>query len=388
MALMLETSPAPSHVGGGAVGEEVGTRQSDPVLYINGRFLVQRQTGVQRFAMEVVRAIDALLDEDCRAWQGDVRLITPRGVSAPPRLRNVRHLAAGIMGGGYAWEQFDLPRLTMDGILLNLCNLGPIAKRRQVVVLHDASTRAQPHAFSRTFRTAYAILIPAICRRASQLATVSQFSRAELSRWFGASEARLTVCYEGAEHILELPADATVIDSHDLQQRRYFLAVGMGAANKNLDVLLRAFDRANLPGVYLVLTGRRSAQVHRALAVDMPPKVIQVGHIPDQQLRALYENAIALTYPSAYEGFGLPPLEAMACGCPVIISNQDALIEISGKAAQVVERNNVEALAEGLAKVAGDHAYRAHLARIGSEHVGQFTWRRTAETLLAQCQVV
>ena len=169
----------------------VASRSLQPRIYINGRFLYGGATGVHRFAYEVVRALDQLLEDLGNAKLRDrVELVTPLGVNVPVGLHNVRHTKGGIWGSGYAWEQFDLPRLSADGVLLSLCNLGPVAKRRQVVVLHDASTKAFPGAYSPAFRCAYGILLPAIVRRAAQLATVSEFSRDEISYWFGLPRSR------------------------------------------------------------------------------------------------------------------------------------------------------------------------------------------------------
>jgi glycosyltransferase involved in cell wall biosynthesis len=303
---------------------------------------------------------------------------------APSTVLNINHLAGGSLGHGYAWEQIDLPRLSAAGVLLNLCNLAPLVKRRQVVVLHDASTRASPQAFSMAFRSAYRILMPAIVRRAAQLATVSEFSRAEMYRWFNVPRSRLQVCYEGGEHILANPADPSILDRHI--SGRYLLGVGMGPANKNLGLLLQAFSAAGLDNVQLVLTGRRSGRVHETQTLEFPPNVVYVGHVTDSELRALYQGAVALVYPSSYEGFGLPPLEAMACGCPVIISDQAALLEVAGDAAVVVKMNDRNALVSAIQQVAKNLELRFRLAELGSVRARSFTWRATAERLLEQCK--
>jgi glycosyltransferase involved in cell wall biosynthesis len=280
----------------------------------------------------------------------------------------------------------DLARLSADGVLLNLCNLAPLAKRRQVVVLHDATTHALPQAFSRPFRTAYGMLIPAITRRAGQLATVSAFSRDEISRWCGVPSARLSVCYEGGEHILANPADGSILATLGLARGKYFLGVGMGPANKNLGLLLAAFTAAGLgDDVQLVLTGRRSTRVHGTQAA-IPPGVVQAGHVADPELRALYEGALALVYPSSYEGFGLPPLEAMTCGCPVIISDQPALLEVVADAAMVAPMNDIARFTAAIRQVAVAPAVRARLVADGLQRARSFTWRATAERLLVQCR--
>lgn len=353
-------------------------------LYVNGRFLAQRQTGVQRFAREVLNALDGLLGLPEHAYlQGRVAIITPRGVRPPSTMANILHLEGGSFDHGYAWEQFDLPRLSAGGVLLNLCNLAPLLKRRQVVVLHDATTRALPQAFSMSFRSAYRILIPGIVHRAAEVATVSEFSRCEISRWFGISKSRLKVCYEGGEHILASPPDPSILERHGLVS--YFLAVGMGPANKNLGLLIEAFAAAGLTDVRLVLTGNRSGRVHGTQTLEFPDNVIHVGHATDSELRALYQGALALVYPSSYEGFGLPPLEAMTCGCPVIISDQPALLEVAGDAAIVVKMNDADALTSAMQRVATDPEIRSRLAKLGPVRAQSFTWRGAAERLLMQC---
>ena len=154
-------------------------------LFVNGRFLVQRQTGVQRFAQEILRSLDELLGKLSQSsfFQRAV-IVTPRNVDRPPWLRHFEHVQMGQLGRGYLWEQVDLPRISKSGILLSLCNLGPVVKRRQILVVHDAATKAIPQAFSWSFRLAYSLLLPVLLRRACQLATVSTFSRTELGHWF------------------------------------------------------------------------------------------------------------------------------------------------------------------------------------------------------------
>jgi glycosyltransferase involved in cell wall biosynthesis len=356
-------------------------------IFVNGRFLGQKQTGVQRMATETVRALDGLLGE--AAHRGlKVTMLAPAGT---PSL-GLKHIAmrhGGLFRGGYAWEQLDLPRLSAGGVLLNLCNLGPLAKRRQVVVVHDATPRVSPESFSRSFRTAYRVLIPLLGRIAARLVTISDFSRREIEQWYGIPAARLALCAEGGEHILRTPADPGLLQRHGLDGKPFFLAVGVGSRNKNTQLVAQAFERAKIAGAHLVMTGAREVRVHgdtgeRSMASE---QVHYVGHVSDGELRALYEHALALVYPSRYEGFGLPPLEAMTCGCPVVISDQAALLEIAGnsEAVLVTGMDDVEGLAGLLTQLAGDAALRRRLSERGRAHAARFTWKNTAAILLDQC---
>jgi glycosyltransferase involved in cell wall biosynthesis len=359
-------------------------------VFINGRFLTQRQTGVQRMALETVRAMDGLLGSEA---DGDlqVTLVAPAGATVPA-FERIAVRRGGLFSGGYAWEQLDLPRLTRGGVLLNLCNLGPVTKHRQVVVVHDATPRVMPQAFSRGFRLTYRVLVPLLGRVAARLVTISEFSRREIAEWYGIPADRLAICAEGGEHILRVPADLGVMRKNGLEGKRFFLAVGVGSRNKNTELVAKAFERAGVADVHLVMTGAREQRVHReagdrSFASDV---VHYVGHVSDAELRALYEHALALVYPSRYEGFGLPPLEAMTCGCPVVISDQPALIEIAGKsdAALVTGMDDVEGLAGLLGRLAADADLRRHLSERGRAHAARFTWRSTAARLLALCREV
>ncbi len=286
-------------------------------VFINGRFLTQRQTGVQRMALETVRAIDGLLRDEEVSRDLQMTLLAPAGATVPA-FENIAVRKAGLFKGGYAWEQLDLPRLAWGGVLLNLCNLGPLLKRDQVVVVHDATPRVMPEAFSRGFRTTYRVLVPLLGRIAARLVTISEFSRREITQWYGIPGERMAICAEGGEHILRTPADPGVLRKNGLEGRRFFLAVGVGSRNKNTELVAKAFERAGLADTHLVMTGARASHVHgdatdRSFASE---KIHYVGHVSDGELRALYEQALALIYPSRYtHPRGVPCPQASIAFC-------------------------------------------------------------------------
>jgi glycosyltransferase involved in cell wall biosynthesis len=354
-----------------------------PRISINGRFLTQKTSGVQRFAIETVHAIDSLLDTDTyRTLQRQVEIVAP-AKARDLQLKNIPLRRVGV-SSGYIWEQCELPLYTTGRVLLNLCMLGPLLAKRQIVVVHDATVRALPDNFSIRFRAVYGAIIPRLLARAAHVVTVSEFSRQEVVKWYGADNNKITVCYEGADHIDAVTKDPSAIDRFGLRGKEFFLGGGV-ASNKNNETLVPAFLQAELGDTVLVVTGERNDSVHGRLVGVQANSVRAVGYVSDGELRALYENAIALVYPSRYEGFGLPPLEAMNCGCPVIISNQPALVEISGAAALQCNANDISELARLIRALHSDPPLRERLKAAGFAHARNFTWLKTAKVLLDCC---
>jgi len=354
-----------------------------PRIAINGRFLTQRSSGVQRFAMETIKAIDALLDGDYAALRGHIELVVPRKARDLP-LKHIPLRRAGFFSG-YIWEQLEFPLHAAGSLLLNLCMLGPLIARHQIVVVHDATVRALPNNFSAPFRAAYSFLIPRLCRRSDLVVTVSEFSRQEIGKLYGADIGTMPVCHEGGDHITAVAADTSVLGRLGLGGRKYFLGVGVDSANKNIATVVAAFLAAKLDGTKLVLTGANDPKIFGQIEQIESENVRMVGFIPDSELRTLYENTLALVFPSFYEGFGLPPLEAMTCGCPVIISEQPALLEVCGDAALHCRADDAAQITRHMQALLSDASMRTRLAAAGKQRAQRFTWEKTARSLLDHC---
>lgn len=371
-------------VSGKAAAPQSLVSAPPPRIAINGRFLTQGLSGVQRFGGEIIKAIDALLDTDAyRALKGRIEIVAPPKARDFP-LKNIPLRRCG-WSNGYLWEQVEFPLHAAGALLLNLCMLGPVAVRRQVVVVHDATVKALPGNFSWRFRTAYSLLIPLLCRRAAQAVTVSEFSRREIDKLYGVNTEAMPICSEGGDHITAAPADDSAIERFGLAGRKFFLSVGANSRNKNIEVLAAAFSQAKLDNTLLVLTGKRDSAVFGKLSEVNSAAVKNVGHVNDRELRALYEHALALVFPSRYEGFGLPPIEAMMCGCPVIISDQPALVEVGGGATLGCGMDDVAGLARLMRDVHDDDALRGKFAAAGRERAARYTWAAAARRLLDHC---
>lgn len=347
-------------------------------IYINGRFLGQATTGVQRYATEIVKALDTLVVSGGTHGARRIVLLVPPGTPRPDWLRGIAGRSVGSLRG-QAWEQLELPRHTSDGVCLNLCNTAPLAGRSTVVAIHDASVFAVPETYSRAFRLWYRQLHRRLGRRVMRVVTVSEFSRSELGRYVGIPPERIAVIPAGSEHILAQPADPGVLERLGLRGR-YLLAVGSQSPHKNFAGILAALRHLD-PDIGLVFAGGANSRVFR-LSGAASGVAHLVGRVTDGELRALYENAACFVYPSFYEGFGLPPLEAMTCGCPVIVSRAASLPEVCGDAAVYCDPGDPVDIARAIEAVLGNPGLQADLRRRGPERAAGFTWNKAARSLL------
>lgn len=349
------------------------------MIAINGRFLTQGLTGVQRYAREVTRALDGLV---ARGEAPKLRLIAPPGAEG---LEDFPHLAPSIMGtrGGQLWEQLDLPRAAGGDFLLNLGNTAPVAQgRNQAVVIHDAGVFDTPESYSWKFRSWYRGLQHMLAFRGTQFLSVSEFSAGRIAAHLGLDAPRIGVTLEGGEHILREAADANILARHGLAPRGYALVIGTGAAHKNLAALHHAIGALGERGLVLAVAGAKDAAVFRQDGAPPGEHVKPLGRVSDAELRALYEAALCLVFPSRYEGFGLPPVEAMWCGCPVIASRAGAVPEVCGDAALWFDAARPESLGAAISCLADDTSLREKMVAAGRDRTALFSWEQAAQRLL------
>ena len=289
---------------------------------------------------------------------------------------------------GHAWEQLELPRYTRGSFLLNLCNTAPVGKTRQAVTIHDAAVYGVPQAYSRTFRALYKTLLPTLSRTAQSIVTVSEFSKRELIRYCHVPEDKITVVYLGKEHLFSQEADARVFAKHGFGTKPFLLAVSSLSPSKNFAGLVRALTKLGETHFDVVIAGGTNPAVFSRHTDPLPRSVKYLGYVSEGELRALYEGATGFVHPAFYEGFGLPPLEAMACGCPVIASNAASLPEVCGDAALYCDPHNPQDMADKIEWLMGDEALRNRLRQRGLGRARMFSWDTCARETLGVLEQV
>ncbi|MES2682540.1 MAG: glycosyltransferase family 1 protein [Pseudomonadota bacterium] len=355
-------------------------------IYINGKFSAQPLTGVQRFASGMVSALDELLHRgEGLASAARWVLLCPTD-STPPVLRVIEVRSIGsLLPSLHFWEQLALPLAARSGLLLSFAGSAPLLARRQVATLHDAAVFDQPATYGWLFRSWYRFLFRALARSAKGLLTVSKFSQQRLAATLGLNPEVIGVLGNGAEHFKNIAADDSLLLQHGLQPGTYFLAVGSLSPGKNLARLMAAFEQ-QFAGrdVRLVMVGGGNAQVFAgdALPATTPAQVLRLAKVSDAQLKALYQHAIALVFPSLYEGFGLPPVEAMHCGCPVAASDAAAMPEVCGEAALYFDPTSVQAIAAAMRRLQDEPALRQQLRQRGHAQSARHRWSSSAQHLM------
>ncbi|WP_321783554.1 glycosyltransferase family 1 protein [Paraburkholderia sp. J94] len=355
-----------------------------PNLLINGRFLGRRATGVDRFAFETIRALDQMIESrDPRVAGLRTEIIVPEALAemANP-FRHVGLRASG-KGGGLRWEQIALPHAARGRLLLNLCNSGPLLYRRQVTVLHDAAPARVPESYSRSFVAWYRLMAPRIGQVSQRVITVSEFSRRELSDAYRIPAGKIGVVYESGEHMLRVQQDESTVTSA-LGARPFVLAVGSLNRHKNFQLVADAARLIRDAQFDIVVVGGGDAKVYGSGQDALPEFVKHLGYVSDGELAALYRRAACFVYPSRYEGFGLPPVEALALGCPVIASRLPAVQEACGDAVLYTSPDDPAELARLLERITADAALRANLRERGRARTAELTWHATAVKLIEE----
>jgi glycosyltransferase involved in cell wall biosynthesis len=340
-------------------------------IALNARFFSHRPTGMQRYAIELSRRFAEHLDP-----VAPVRSLT--GLS------------------GHLWEQVFLPSAVKGRLLWSPNNTGPLAVGRQVCTIHDLIPLDHPEWFGARFARWYAWLLPRLARRVEHIIAVSEFTKTRIVDRLKVPPAKVTVIPNGVDSRFyrRSPVEIEVVRKRlSIPTPEYLLSVGSLEPRKNLPRLLAAWAKAqdSVPNdIWLVVAGARgNRRVFANCEIDsIPPRVHFTGYVEDEFLPSLYSGALALVYPSLYEGFGLPPLESMACGVPVVTSNGTSLPEVVGDTAILIHPGNVDSIVEGMLEMIARRRGSATCdwSQTAIDRAREYSWdgaaRRTLKVLL------
>jgi glycosyltransferase involved in cell wall biosynthesis len=349
-------------------------------LALNAKFLTARPTGVHRVAEQLVRQLSKHADELAELFPERPCLIAPTNLKKVAL--DVFALERGGKFRGQLWEQLDLPRLAWSDLLLNLCNLGPMASRNSITMIHDAQVFITPDSYSWAFATWYRNVLPVLGRRHARILAVSEFSANELARFGVAPRDHISVIPNGVDHLLAQESESEIVSRLNLETRKFVVGLANVQAHKNVGLLLKAFASPTLADLKLVLIGTAGRKAFETLGHSVPANVVFAGRTSDGELRALLEVALCVGFPSTTEGFGLPPLEGMLLGCPAVVSPCGALTEIGSTNAIFARPNEPQDWVAAIRQLYDDPNHWENYSRAGRARAGFFTWQRAGQKLI------
>lgn len=366
-------------------GLSISTQNVQQTLIINGRFLGRPVTGVERFAREIVLALDHQLGQQQNPSARFV-LALPPSVHSDLKLQNIEAVNVGKREG-HAWEQLDLPKFCQNRFLLNLCNTGPAFKRKQMVIIHDAAVFSVPSAYGFKFRLAYRLLHRTL-KSSCHIGTVSEFSKKELCQHLGLRPQQVWVIPESGEHVQRIQEDDAVLDKHGIAKNGYILAVSSNHPAKNFQFVDKALAKFKDNPMTVIVAGGKNNAIFSDAAGTTSSLTRKIGYVSDGELKSLYKNAFCFVYPSIYEGYGLPPVEAMSMGCPVVASQAASIPEVCQDAAIYFDPRDEASFLAALTRITQDTSLRQELHTKAKARSEQLTWAKAAEVLLASLRKI
>lgn len=349
-------------------------------VIVNSRFLNCKITGVQRYATE----ISICLKNICK----DIQFVTSRNIMQPEFAKRLKADTCGSLTG-HLWEQTELVRhlnRQKNPLLINMANTAPLFYKNKITTIHDLAFIRHPEWFSKKFYYLYKFLIPQIAKNSLKIITVSEFSKREIIELLGISENKIEVVYNAvSDNFADLSRQTPIINKYG----DYILAVSSLDPRKNFKNLILAFNKLNSKNINLVIVGSENslyADQELKSLVESGRNIIFTGYASDSELVNLYKNAKLFVYSSLYEGFGIPPLEAMSCGCPVAASNIPSITEICDDATHYIDPYSVDSIARGIQEVLMSPKNQEELRQRGFARLKLFSWKKSAEKYLAIIQ--
>ena len=320
-------------------------------ILINGNFLCRNLTGIERFAFEICRQLDALLDS-----KADVSILVPKNAKTVPQYKNIKLINSPKEIHGFPfWDMGTFAKVCRKtkSTGLNFSNTAPFGKLCGLSFIHDVYAKDHPKDFT-TFKDK---LVKLYCRfsywniahNAKKVLTVSEFSKERIRHWYRVPENKIVVIPNGWDHFSNVDPDENIFEKFPiLKEKDFFFTLGSLQKRKNLKWILE-YAKAN-PDDLFAVSGKTISGMHCEEIGDLSQlrNVILLGYVSDEEVKALMQKCKAFVFPSYYEGFGIPPLEALSAGARIIIARSASLPEIYGNAALYIDAYNTECSIEEL----------------------------------------
>ncbi len=362
-------------------------------ILLDARCVLGPKTGDRTYWLGLLDALPRLAPD----WRFTAALDAEPEPGALPGHPNLG-VAVAASPGGRLWTLVALPRLARElaADVVHLQYVGPPwLPCPMVTTVHDCSFQLFPQTFTRRDGAWLRTLVPRTARRAGAVVGVSETTRQDLIRLYRLRPDRVFAAPNGIAEVYRPapPERVAEVRARYGLPTDYLLSVGVLQPRKNLLGLVNALAEAKRRHgltTPLAVVGKKGwlyQQIFEVVkALRLGDQVIFCGYVPDEDLPALYTGAALTLYPSLYEGFGLPPLESMACGTPAVVSTTPALVEVTGDAAPHLPPTDAVAWADMIVRLLGDPAERAKLAELGRARAAEFTWSRSAEIHLTAYQ--
>lgn len=345
-------------------------------VYINARFLTQKITGAQRFAIELSKKIIEI--------NPHVKFVAPKHIIHHDLAKEFKVETYGKFNS-HLWEQFELPRFLRKKnkpLLINFCNTAPLFYKKQIVSILDLSFFVNPSWFSKKFTMLYKFLVPRIARKSQHIITISENSKKDIINILNIPQEKVDIIH------CSIPETLENVDAINIENKfgKYILAVSSIDPRKNFYNLILAFNQLKLDDYRLLIVGNQNkvfSDNNLKTIINDNPSIVFSGYVSDEELIGLYKNAQLFAYPSLYEGFGIPPLEAMACGCPTIVSNTASLPEVCGDASYYIDNpNDAQQIAANIQKLLNQPELSQDLIQKGYEQIKLFSWQKSAQKVV------
>lgn len=345
------------------------------MIVVNARFLTQDITGVQRFAIEISKQLKRLYGEN-------IQFVCPKNIVNTSLEKELEAKAIGNLTG-HLWEQVDLPlylKKKSNPLLLNLCNTAPLFYSNKIIVLHSLSF-LNKNWNSLLFHFLYKITVPLNLMSSKFVFTVSHYTKNEITEHYSYINLidKIDVVYNGSFGSKKLNIQSTE------NKQNYLLYVGSISSSKNITSLISAMSLVHMrhKNIRLKIVGSLNNKVFKHEKITPNQSIEFCGQINNpEELQELYLNAKAFIFPSLYESFGIPPIEAQECECPIIISNTTALPEIYKDSALYFDPYNIDDIANKIIALLDNEDLQKELIEKGFENIKRFSWEASAKKII------